>query len=323
MSTMLAAIQAGPGRMEVRRFPSPVPGADQLLVRVTRAALCGSDLHIVYDDLGKREEVRPAPGTPGHEAVGVVELSNSPDFQVGDRVLLLGFSSYAEYTVVDAARAVPVPAGVEDRHAVLGQQLGVVLYGLRNFGPTDPPPATAAILGFGPIGYLFASVLKARGTGRVVASDLNPARLALAPAGLLERGVVSPGESVVAAVMEATGGAGADLVVEAAGFDTCRADAVRCARVQGRIGFFGYPETYDDSPFPFGEAFARSPITMTIVRNAQDDPGLACFREALAMIADGALDLAPLLGPEFPLPDVQAAFACAREQRAMKVHVTV
>ena len=76
---MKAAVLVGPGRFEVAEVPDPSPTPGQVLVRTHRAAICGSDLHVVYDGFHQHDFPAP-PGYPGHEGVGVIVAT-------GERVL--------------------------------------------------------------------------------------------------------------------------------------------------------------------------------------------------------------------------------------------
>jgi L-iditol 2-dehydrogenase len=75
------------GRLETVEVPVPARRDDEVLVRAHRASICGSDLHNVFDGF-YRGEFPAAPGRPGHEGVGIVEESRSPEFAPGDAVLI-------------------------------------------------------------------------------------------------------------------------------------------------------------------------------------------------------------------------------------------
>lgn len=325
MELARAALHVGPGRMEVGLHPVPDLVDGNVEVQVERAAICGSDLHSIFDGLGFLSETgAPQPGRPGHEAVGMVVRSAAAELRHGDRVLVLDGGAFAERMSVPAALCVRLPAGSAADRMVTAQQLGGVLYGMTKFWPQDAPGDVATVIGAGPIGYLFAAVLRRNGFGTIIVSDLAPDRLAAVGS----RGscsadvtVLAPNESVVDATMAATERRGADLVIEAAGYDGTRAQAVHCVRTEGRVGFFGYPESSGSAPFPFADAFWRAPISLEIVRNAQASPGLACFHRAVQLIADDEVDIAPLLGTTYPLERITDALACARRREALKVHL--
>lgn len=322
--TMVAAQKTGQGVMEVATFPRPTPGADEVLVRVERAAICGSDLHAVFEGLGSLigNDGEPAPGRPGHEAVGTVEASSSPDFAVGQRVLVLSVGAFAEYMLSPASMCLALPDDVPSARLLMAQQLGVVLYGMERFWPSrSGAGSTATVIGAGPVGLHFLSALRLWGFERVIMSEVVTSRIELARKIGADLVVDATLDSVVDATARVTGGAGSDLVIEAVGLDATRAEAVACVRQYGKVGLFGYPERFEPSPFPFSDAFWKAPISIEIVKGAQWVPGLPTFHEAVRVIASGQIDVDYLLGTEYRLADIQQAMAAARSAEAIKVQV--
>jgi threonine dehydrogenase-like Zn-dependent dehydrogenase len=242
---MLAAVLAGRRRWTVEDVPVPPTGDGEVLVRTEVAAVCGSDLHAAA---AARSAL--APGAPGHEAVGTIVASRSPRLTPGDRVLCVPAAAearcFAEFQVLPDTAVVPLPrAGTGDgltaEELVVAQQLGTAIFAMKRFWPGgDGSGRTAAVLGAGPAGIAFVTLLRRAGFSRVVASDLAPARLTAAAARGADEVVNAAEHDAVDAVMRLTGGAGADLVVEAAGRDATRHQAMRIVRVDGRIGLFGW-----------------------------------------------------------------------------------
>jgi L-iditol 2-dehydrogenase len=177
---------------------------------------------------------------------------------------------------------------------------------------------TAAILGAGAAGLFALQLAKLAGFSRVIVCDLEPDRLEAAALLGADVTVQAPERSFVEAVRDHTDGAGAELVIEAAGFDTCRADCISATRYLGRTGFFGLPEHQGAVGFPLAEAFTRG-CTIVMAGNAQLEEGLASFHEAVELIASGALDVGHLLESRYALEEVQVAMDVAHERRALKV----
>jgi threonine dehydrogenase-like Zn-dependent dehydrogenase len=237
------------------------------VVRVDRAGICGSDLHI-YGGHGFSTDLGFC---VGHEAVGeVVEVGRGVTrFAVGDRVLVpastgcgtcrpcasgwvlgcerqqsgcYGLShalegSQAEALAVPFAdgNLVALPDDIGDDAAVtLTDNLPTAWYGARR--GRIAPGETVAVVGLGPVGIL--SVLSAQvfGAARVLAIDLVPERRAQAAALGAEP---MEGDDVKAAVAEATGGRGADVVLEAVGADATIDLATRIAGQRGRVSIVG------------------------------------------------------------------------------------
>jgi threonine dehydrogenase-like Zn-dependent dehydrogenase len=125
-----------------------------------------------------------------------------------------------------------------------------------------------------------------------------------------------------AAVLEATAGQGAGVVVEAVGSRETFPLSLKLAASGGTIVWFGLPEGADDYPFSFHEFFRRR-LTAHCVFGAQGEPGLESFRYAVRLIDDGAIDVSPLLSHMLPIEDVGDAFRIAhdRTDNALKVSI--
>jgi L-iditol 2-dehydrogenase len=325
MEVTRAARLLAPGRLEVGRFPVAEPRPGEILVRTRLAAVCGSDVHVVFSEEGA-EWLPAPPGFPGHEGVGEVVESRSERCRAGDLVLTTPVpavaAGYADLQVLPAAQVVPLPAGAELEALLMAQQLGTVIYALGRFWP-GPPGGTATVIGAGTAGLHFTQVLERAGFGQIVVADRHRHRLEAARALGADVTVLAPAESVVDATLDVTGGRGADLVVEAAGRDATRGQALLAVAAGGRVGFYGLPERGGDAPFPFAEAFRRRP-TIEIAAGAQAEPGLKSFREAVRRIAAGELDVSRLVTHRFGIERLTEAVALAREPSAgaLKIAIT-
>ena len=113
----------------------------------------------------------------------------------------------------------------------------------------------------------------------------------------------------------------ADLVIEAVGLDRTRIECLDAVRPEGRVGYFGFPETLStESTWSFSRAWAKR-ASIEVVTGAQLEPGLASFHEAVRLIASGAVDTAPLAADVYPLASIQDAFESARERQGPKTSV--
>ena len=311
---MKASRLVEPGRIECEDVPEPTlddVAEPAVLVRTLRASICGSDVHTVFHHLYPGAFPAPA-GYPGHEAVSEVVGSTAPAFSPGDRVLCvpdpLRSTAFAELQLIPPAYLVTLPSdsGLE---LVLAQQLGTVIYALRRFWPAGRGEgATVAVLGAGSAGLFFTQLLRQAGFDRVVVSDGHEHRRAAARRVGADE-VAAAGE-LSAAVKDLTGGQGADLVVEAAGYDVARAEAIDALRVDGRLGLFGLPESPGDAPVPFNLLF-RKRATVELVWDAQHEPELASFRQALDALHEGTIDTVGMLTHHYGLDGITDAFAHA------------
>lgn len=322
---MQAAYMPRSGQITVGEFAVPEPSADQVLVRMQRASICGSDVHTVYHGFANEDEFGK-PGYPGHEGVGEIVHAGVSTFSLGTPVLTapIGNSGgcFADYQVLDARYVVPLPAGGDPARLLMAQQLGTTMYGMRKFWSGSGESKVAAIIGAGSAGLFFLQLLLRAGFGTVLVSDLNQQRLQVAGVLGADLTIKAPGESICEAVMDVTGGLGADLVVEAAGFDRCRADAVCSVRENGTVGLFGFPEIPGMSPFPGYLAFRKS-VRIEHSTGTQSEPGLRSFREALVAIATGLIDVSYCLNNTFALEQVPEAMEVARDQGHGAVKLTV
>jgi L-iditol 2-dehydrogenase len=324
-TTMRAARLVEPGRIVCDEAPVPTPVDGELLVQTLCASVCGSDLHNVFNGL---EPVGyPCPwGYPGHEAVGRILESRHPDFAEGDVVLLVPVpavsTSFAEYQVVPASQAVRLAPDVAPETFVLAQQLGTVIWAMRRFWPEPEPGGSATVVGAGSAGVMFTNVLAGMGFERIVVSDLSEHRLAMARRHGATRTVNATTGSVAEATLEATDGKGSDLVVEASGHDTGRADALHSVRIEGRVGLFGLPERPGPAPFAIGAVFDRLPL-ITATRSAQLEPGLRSFRQAIAMIEHGRFDTTGLVTHTLPIDRIDEALQLAHERGDGAIKVSI
>jgi L-iditol 2-dehydrogenase len=320
-----AAFLRTPGALEVGDFAIPEPGAaGQVLVRMLLASICGSDVHSVYHDFHNPDEMS-RPGYPGHEGVGEVVASRSASFRPGELVLTLPFGfvggCFAEYQVLDESQLIELPAGGDPARLLMAQQLGTTIFAMRRFA-ADQVSGVAAVIGVGSAGLFFLQQLRALGFATIVVSDLSQERLKVAADLGADVLVQAPLESLPSVVMDVSAGVGADLVVEAAGYDRCRADAIEAIRPAGTAGYFGFPQRYGDAPFPSYTAFRKS-ARVEWVSGAQDEPRLRSFREAVGRIQEGTVEIGYCLGNSYPLERLPEAIEIARDQGRGAVKLTV
>lgn len=313
---MKASLVRAKGVIDCIETSEPDCPAGSVLIRTLYASLCGSDLHHLYTPLGLRNE--PArPGAPGHEAVGVVIESRAEAYRAGQLVLTapdVGRAAcFAEYQVLSPDFLLPLPAGMPPEHLVLAQPLGTVIFGLKHLMPPEMPEV-AVVLGQGCVGLFFTWLLKRAGVDQVIATDLEVGRCALSRRLGADLALDGHDPSLLDAVRDHTKGRGAPLVIEAAGADGSRIQALHAAAEGGTVGFFGLPTSATMDGFP-AEALYRRKLTVRAVHGTQAEPGLASFREALDLIGSGAIDVTPLLTHRFNLEQIGEAFAAAHERR--------
>jgi L-iditol 2-dehydrogenase len=319
---MKAARWVGLGRVVCEDVPAPPVADGQVLVRTAYASICGSDLHSVFLETPAQPQEA---GHPGHESVGEVVESRCPGFAPGDRVLTVPHAidgrCLAEYQAIPGAFCLRLPDTAPLSHLLMAQQLGTVVYALRTH-PFDLVGKDAAVIGQGSAGAFFTFLLKRAGAARVLVSDKSPARLAYALKLGADLAVDANDADFKSAVMQATGGRGAGMVVEAVGSRETFPLSVDLAAPGATLVWFGLPEGRGGYPFEFN-TFFRKGLTAFSNFGAQGEPGLTSFRYAVQLITDGAIDVSPLLSHMLPIEEVEAAFRIAhdRTDNALKVSI--
>ena len=323
---------ANRAQLEARELPPLRPG--ELLVRVSHAGVCGTDLEILEGTLGYyRTGQASYPIVPGHESAGTVVTAGPrvTGLAEGDRVVVeciqgcgecaacaaddavrcagrrevgvMGIDgACATYLVTRARYAHRVPEGLSLAQAALAEPLAVVLKGLRRLGsaPEGDRPRRVAVIGAGTIGHFAAQVLRLRGH-QVTVVDRLAERLAL----------LGPG---VATATSLEGVGGCDWIVEATGKVAVLETLLRESATGASLLLLGLP--YGDQRLSFEQVVAYDKTVVGSVGSSGAD-----FREALATLP--RLDTGPFLTATYPLAEFERAWAHARSGSALKVMLEV
>ncbi|MFN2538671.1 MAG: alcohol dehydrogenase catalytic domain-containing protein [Mycobacteriales bacterium] len=319
-------------KVDVVDVPDPVlSGPDGAIVAVEATAICGSDLHFYDGDLPFY------PMAVGHEAIGRV-VEAGPDvrrFSVGDRVLVASVTgcgscigcatgdpvtclsgprvfgagelggAQADFLAVPAAdfQLLGIPDGVADEAALL-------LTDNLSTGWAGAVGAvgTVVVLGLGAVGLCAVRSAEALGA-TVLAFDPVPGRRAR-----VDGAVEGP---VIDAVMAATDGRGADLVIDAVARDESLNDAFACVRSGGTVSVIGI---HSLEPYPL-------PILMGVYRSItlrmKTAPVQQTWQELVPLVQSGALDTAGIFTHSFPLSDAAAAYQAVASRSADCIKVVL
>ncbi|MCS7171838.1 MAG: alcohol dehydrogenase catalytic domain-containing protein [Armatimonadetes bacterium] len=273
---MRAAVYYGNQDVRVASVPEPrEPGPQEVLLRVRRASLCGTDvseylhgplmipLHDPHPVTGHR-----GPTILGHEFVGeVVACGPEVGFREGQRVVCgagvwcgacpwcragrtnlcaryytLGLHAHgglAEFVCVPARTCVEVPETCSDEAAAIAQPTAVAVHALRRSGWA--PGMSLVVIGTGGIGSLLVGVARAWGGEAIVAVDVDPHRLELAERVGASRRLQAGRDDVRGAVLRATRGEGAEVVVDSSGAEEVLEQATGLVRQGGTILQVGLP----------------------------------------------------------------------------------
>ena len=321
---MKASVLDAPGRIAFRTVADPEPRAGEVLLRVTHAGICGTDVKIFDGDIPVRY-----PLVMGHEVVGeVVGGRGAGGLDPGMRVLidpirycgrcfycerhqtylclagaLLGRDvdgGFAELVAVPVKNCHLLPDTIDAAHAPLIQVLTTVHHAqtLAGLGPGD----NVVVLGLGVAGQLHVQLARALGARRVIGVSRNAAKRRLAGT-LGADAVVDHGEEARRAVLDASGELGADVVIEAVGKVAVLAEAIDLVRAAGRIVPYGiYAEREARLPF-YQLYFKELSIVGTRAADARDYP------LSIALVQDCRVRLAPLISDVMALADLDKALA--------------
>jgi threonine dehydrogenase-like Zn-dependent dehydrogenase len=346
MATMQALTFYGAHDVRVEEVPRPeVEEPGDVLLRVDRAAICGTDLH----PYSGRMEIEDG-FVLGHEYLGTIEARGEgvTEFEDGDRVVGsffvscgkcwfcrrgmpmkcmavrvfgMGFAlgdlpgAQAQYLRVPEAdltlRKVPDDGGLQDEDVLF---VGDILTtGYDAVRKTDMRPGdVVAVVGCGPVGLSTVMAARALGAGRVVAVDMVPDRLKLAES----LGAIAVNASEADAddvVLELTSWRGADVVVDAVGNEQALAACFPLVRMGGTISLPGmYVEV--TGQVPIGDMWLKN-ITLTAgVANIQGH-----MDEVLELIRDGRIDPKVMISHRLPLSEAPKGYELFEAKEAMKV----
>ncbi|BBY03016.1 zinc-binding dehydrogenase [Mycobacterium seoulense] len=328
------------GRMVCRDdVPDPVPEAGQVLVGVQACGICGSDLHFaahgahvlqmsdrvageaggMHVDLNhdvfmghefSAEVLEAGPGTETHPPGTLV--TSLPVLLSAKGVEPIVYSNstiggYAERMLLSAPLLLPVPNGLDFKHAALTEPMAVGLHAVNK--SNIAPGETALVIGCGPIGIAIIAALRARGAENVVASDFSPKRRELAAAmgahQTLDAAQGSPFDSVKPAV-----------VFEAVGVPGIIDDVLLRARPGTRLVVAGVC-MQPDTVHPFFAIAKEINVQFVLAYTPEE------FTDSLRALAEGDIDVSPLITGEVGLDGVGAAFdELADPERHCKVLVT-
>jgi threonine dehydrogenase-like Zn-dependent dehydrogenase len=314
--------------------PEPEPGFGQVLVEVKACGICGSDLHFAKHGssmlaLGKEIEGMPDLGVQddidlgrdvfmGHEFaaevldVGPDTIAAAPGTIVTSIPILLSMTGvqpivysntvlggYAERMLLSAPMLLEVPNGLDPRHAALTEPMAVGLHAVNRSG--IEPGAGALVLGCGPVGLAVIAALKLKGIEPIVGSDLSPARRRLATT-MGAHEAIDPRDEPAFDAWARVGGSRPLVVFEAIGVPGIIDDALRAAPARTRITVVGVCMERDTIT-PFFGIGKELDISFCLGYDPME------FASTLQAIAEGELDVAPLITGEVPLDDVPSAFA--------------
>lgn len=344
-NTMKAFVYHGPEKMSLDQVPKPtIIKPTDAIVKVTTSTICGTDKHIRH---GGMPEVEPG-RIIGHEFCGIVEEVGSSvnKFKKGDRVAVSCVTQcmdcyycrrgmYSQCTtgswifgyMIDGCQAdyvrVPyadsgmyiIPDSLTDEDVLfVGDILSTGYFGAEN--GNIQPGDTVAVFGSGPVGMCAMATARLWGPARIVAVDIDDSRLEFAKKNGWADYALNPQKvDVVQALKDMTGGRGADVTIEANGFEPTfkgAIDGVRAGGTVSLIGVFEKPQVVE-----MNKLWKKNiAIKMGLV-NANR------ISELIDLIKEGKLNMKPLITHTLPLSQVAEGYDIFEERRDNAIKVVL
>lgn len=316
----------------------PDPGHNDLLIRIHKTAICGTDMHIYHWDEWSQKTI-PVPMAVGHEYAGeVIDMGQEVrGFARGDRVSGEGHITcghcrncragrrhlcrntvgvgvnrpgcFAEYLVIPAYNAFKLPDEISDDLAAVFDPFGNAVHTALSF---DLVGEDVLITGAGPIGSMAGAVARHVGARHVVVTDLNEYRLELARKMGATRTVNVKNEKLDDVMGELGMTEGFDVGFEMSGVPSAFRDMLTCMNHGGKVALLGIPPQEMTIPWP--EVIFKGLVIKGIY-------GREMFETwyKMASLLQSGLDLSPIITHRYPVDDFQRGFDAMASGQSGKV----
>lgn len=340
MSNMMKALvkaEAAPG-LTMRDEPVPEPGPNEVLIRVKKSAICGTDVHIWNWDEWSAKTV-PVPMITGHEFCGeVAEIGASVTrYEVGQRVSGEGHvtcgacrncragrghlcrntlgvgvhrpGAFAEFVCIPEANVVPIPDDIPDEIAAIFDPFGNAVHTALSF---DMVGEDVLVTGAGPIGVMGALVAMRAGARKVVITDINDDRLAIAA----RMGVPHCVNPMTRSLRETMGDIGMtegfDIGLEMSGAAPAMRDMIGAMNNGGKIALLGI------APVAFAVDWNEVIFKMLTIKGIYGREIFETWYKMIGLV-QGGLDLTPLITHRFRAEEFEQGFDLMRAGACGKV----
>ncbi len=333
----IAKLRAGEG-LDLVEVPVPEPSINDVLIKVKKTSICGTDLHIYNWDAWAEKTIRP-PMVIGHEFVGVIEAvgANVQGFRPGDLVdgeghivcgkcrnCLAGRrhlckdtkgvgvnrdGAFGEFLCLPASNAVLVDPAIPLDVLSCFDPLGNAVHTALQY---DLVGEDVLITGAGPIGCMAAAIAKQAGARKVVVTDVNPDRLALARRMGATRVVDASRETLPDVQRELGMKEGFDVGLEMSGNPHALADMIDNMFHGGRIALLGI------MPEKAAIDWNKVVFNMLTIRGVYGREMYETWYKMTALIQSG-LDISPVITHRLPFTEFQNAFDVMRSGKSGKI----
>ncbi len=338
---MRALVKEHPARgLSLRQVPDPAPGPNDVLIRVHRAGLCGTDAHIYEWNHWAASRVRP-PRIIGHEFSGTIEAVGSEvtGYAPGDRVTAEGHiacglcvqcrtghahicrdvkiigvdvdGAFADFIALPATNVWQLDPEIDHEVGALHDPLGNAFHTVMS---ADVRGRHVLVTGCGPIGLLCIGIARASGAARIIATEVQAGRLALARTMGAHDTFNPKTVDVVAEVRALTDGLGPEVVLEMSGQPSAIRTALRLVRDGGQVRLLGLPD--EEVPIDLSRDVIFKGITV------QGIIGRRMYETWYAMrsfLRSGLLDPRPVITHRFGFGEFEAAMDSLHAGGAGKV----
>ncbi len=322
----------------MERVPVPEPQPSDVLIKVRKSAICGTDVHIWNWDEWAQATV-PVPLVTGHEFCGeIVELGSAVKrYSVGQRVsgeghIVCGHcrncragrghlcrntegvgvsrpGSFAEYICLPQDNVVPIPDDVPDEIAAIFDPFGNAVHTALSF---DLVGEDVLVTGAGPIGIMGALVAQRAGARKVVITDINPYRLNLAKTLGVEHVVNAENETLDDVMTRIGMTEGFDVGLEMSGAPLAMRDMIHSMNNGGKVALLGI------APKGFSIDWHEVIFKMLHIKGIYGREMFDTWYKMIALVQSG-LDLAPLITHRIKIDEFETGFAAMRSGEAGKV----
>ncbi|MDR9395455.1 MAG: L-threonine 3-dehydrogenase [Roseovarius sp.] len=336
---MKALVKAKPEPgLWMERVPVPAPGPSDVLIKVRKSAICGTDVHIWKWDAFSAKTV-PVPMVVGHEFVGEIVGTGAAatKYSIGQRVSGEGHvvcgacrncragrghlcrntqgvgvnrpGSFAEYLCIPESNVVPIPDDIPDEIAAIFDPLGNAVHTALSF---DLVGEDVLVTGAGPIGIMGALVAQRAGARKVVITDINPCRLALARKMGVQH-VVDVSTETLRDVMDAIGMTeGFDVGLEMSGASAAMQQMIARMNNGGRLALLGI------APTAFPVDWNTVIFRMLHIKGIYGREMYETWYKMIALVQSG-LDVSGLITHRIGIDDFEAGFAAMMSGESGKV----
>lgn len=339
---MIQQVMTAPKEIIFREVPTPVPADNEVLVKIMRIGVCGSDIHVYH---GKHPFAK-YPITQGHEVSGRIEKLGATvtGLQVGQKVTIepqvfcgkcypcthgkynlceelkvMGFQTTgtaSEYFAVDASKVTPIPQTMTYNEGAMIEPLAVTVHAVKQYGSVEGQKV--AILGAGPIGILLAQSAKAMGAAQVLITDVSDYRLELAKSCGADFAINTRERDFGEALVECFGPDKADVIYDCAGNNITINQAIRCARKGSVIILVAVFADMGQADLAVLNDHELD-LNTTMMYRHED------YVDAIRLVSEGKIHLKPLMSKHFAFQDYLEAYRYidANGEKTMKVLIDV